>query len=256
MSEEKYSVSKAKETKIANVIKRDGTMVPFDSDKIYNAIRKAGESTGEFGEQESYLLTAQVLKVLEHKFTETLPTIECIQDVVEQVLISANYFTTAKAYILYREQRHRLRGEKKVMVDVESSINEYLEKLDWRVNANANQGYSNGGLILNVAGKVTANYWLSHVYPAEVGEAHRNGDIHIHDLDMLAAYCAGWSLKNLLHEGFNGVPGKAEAGPAKHSCRPDGQFYGHAAKRVGRRTGFFFGRHLPGALHPGGQSEL
>ena len=223
MSEEKYSVSKAKETKIANVIKRDGTMVPFDSDKIYNAIRKAGESTGEFGEQESYLLTAQVLKVLEHKFTETLPTIECIQDVVEQVLISANYFTTAKAYILYREQRHRLRGEKKVMVDVESSINEYLEKLDWRVNANANQGYSNGGLILNVAGKVTANYWLSHVYPAEVGEAHRNGDIHIHDLDMLAAYCAGWSLKNLLHEGFNGVPGKAEAGPAKHLSAAVGQ---------------------------------
>lgn len=223
MSEEKYSVSKAKETKIANVIKRDGTMVPFDSDKIYNAIRKAGESTGEFGEQESYLLTAQVLKVLEHKFTETLPTIECIQDVVEQVLISANYFTTVKAYILYREQRHRLRGEKKVMVDVESSINEYLEKLDWRVNANANQGYSNGGLILNVAGKVTANYWLSHVYPAEVGEAHRNGDIHIHDLDMLAAYCAGWSLKNLLHEGFNGVPGKAEAGPAKHLSAAVGQ---------------------------------
>ncbi len=223
MSEEKYSVSKAKETKIANVVKRDGTMVSFDSDKIYNAIRKAGESTGEFGEQESYLLTAQVLKVLEHKFTETLPTIECIQDVVEQVLISANYFTTAKAYILYREQRHRLRGEKKVMVDVESSINEYLEKLDWRVNANANQGYSNGGLILNVAGKVTANYWLSHVYPSEVGEAHRNGDIHIHDLDMLAAYCAGWSLKNLLHEGFNGVPGKAEAGPAKHLSAAIGQ---------------------------------
>lgn len=223
MSEDKYSISKAKETKIANVIKRDGTMVPFDSDKIYNAIRKAGESTGEFGEQESFLLTAQVLKVLEHKFTETLPTIECIQDVVEQVLISANYFTTAKAYILYREQRHRLRGEKKVMVDVESSINEYLEKLDWRVNANANQGYSNGGLILNVSGKVTANYWLSHVYPAEVGEAHRNGDIHIHDLDMLAAYCAGWSLKNLLHEGFNGVPGKAEAGPAKHLSAAVGQ---------------------------------
>ncbi len=223
MSENKYNVFKGKETKIANVIKRDGTMVPFDSDKIYNAIRKAGESTGEYGEQESYLLTAQVLKVLEHKFSESLPTIECIQDVVEQVLISANYFTTAKAYILYRDQRHRLRGEKKVMVDVESSINEYLEKLDWRVNANANQGYSNGGLILNVSGKVTANYWLSHVYPAEVGEAHRNGDIHIHDLDMLAAYCAGWSLKNLLHEGFNGVPGKAEAGPAKHLSAAVGQ---------------------------------
>ncbi len=152
-----------------------------------------------------------------------MPDIEHIQDIVEQVLISANYFATAKAYILYRDQRNRTRGDKKVMVDVESSINEYLEKLDWRVNANANQGYSNGGLILNVSGKVTANYWLSHVYPAEVGEAHRNGDIHIHDLDMLAAYCAGWSLKNLLHEGFNGVPGKTEAGPAKHLSAAVGQ---------------------------------
>ena len=151
------------------------------------------------------------MKVLKHKFSESLPTIEHIQDIVEQVLISANYFATAKAYILYRDQRNRARTDRKVMVDVESSINEYLEKLDWRVNANANQGYSNGGLILNVSGKVTANYWLSHVYPAEVGEAHRNGDIHIHDLDMLAAYCAGWSLKNLLHEGFNGVPGKTAA---------------------------------------------
>ena len=164
-----------------------------------------------------------MLKVLKHKFAESLPSIEQIQDIVEQVLISANYFATAKAYILYRDQRNRSRADKKVMVDVESSINEYLEKLDWRVNANANQGYSNGGLILNVSGKVTANYWLSHVYPAEVGEAHRNGDIHIHDLDMLAAYCAGWSLKNLLHEGFNGVPGKTEAGPAKHLSAAVGQ---------------------------------
>ena len=138
---------------------------------------------------------------------------EDIQDSVENVLIQCGYSEVAKAYILYRDQRQRMRTDKKVMVDVASSINEYLEKLDWRVNANANQGYSNGGLILNVSGKVTANYWLSHVYPAEVGEAHRNGDIHIHDLDMLAAYCAGWSLKNLLHEGFNGVPGKAEAVP-------------------------------------------
>ena len=208
---------------IENVTKRDGTLAPFDSSKIFNAINKAGQNTGEFGEEESWLLTAQVLKVLKHKFAESLPSIEQIQDIVEQVLISANYFATAKAYILYRDQRNRMRSDKKVMVDVESSINEYLEKLDWRVNANANQGYSNGGLILNVSGKVTANYWLSHVYPAVVGEAHRNGDIHIHDLDMLAAYCAGWSLKNLLHEGFNGVPGKAEAGPAKHLSAAVGQ---------------------------------
>lgn len=214
---------KNEEIAIESVTKRDGTLAPFDSNKIFNAICKAGASTGEFGEQEGWLLTAQVLKVLKHKYAESLPNIENIQDVVEQVLISANYFATAKAYILYRDQRNRMRSDKKVMVDVESSINEYLERLDWRVNANANQGYSNGGLILNVSGKVTANYWLSHVYPAEVGEAHRNGDIHIHDLDMLAAYCAGWSLKNLLHEGFNGVPGKTEAGPAKHLSAAVGQ---------------------------------
>ena len=218
MSETEY-----KSSPIESVTKRDGTLAPFDNTKIFNAINKAGTTTGEFGEEESQLLTAQVLKVLKHKFAESLPSIEQIQDVVEQVLISANYFATAQAYILYRDQRNRMRADKKVMVDVESSINEYLERLDWRVNANANQGYSNGGLILNVSGKVTANYWLSHVYPANVGEAHRNGDIHIHDLDMLAAYCAGWSLKNLLHEGFNGVPGKAEAGPAKHLSAAIGQ---------------------------------
>ena len=224
MSENTYHSTIANENiAIDTVTKRDGTLAPFDSNKIYSAIKKAGESTGEFGESESWLLTSQVLKVLKHKFAESLPDIEHIQDIVEQVLISANYFATAKDYILYRDQRNRTRGDKKVMVDVESSINEYLEKLDWRVNANANQGYSNGGLILNVSGKVTANYWLSHVYPAEVGEAHRNGDIHIHDLDMLAAYCAGWSLKNLLHEGFNGVPGKTEAGPAKHLSAAVGQ---------------------------------
>lgn len=225
MSETEYKTSPIENEKVPveNVTKRDGTLAPFDSSKIFNAISKAGQNTGEFGEEESWLLTAQVLKVLKHKFSESLPSIEQIQDVVEQVLISANYFATAKAYILYRDQRNRMRTDKKVMVDVESSINEYLEKLDWRVNANANQGYSNGGLILNVSGKVTANYWLSHVYPSTVGEAHRNGDIHIHDLDMLAAYCAGWSLKNLLHEGFNGVPGKAEAGPAKHLSAAVGQ---------------------------------
>ena len=217
MSKSNYEVS------IESVTKRDGTLAPFDSNKIFNAILKAGTTTGEFGEPESWFLTAQVLKVLKHKYAESLPSIESIQDIVEQVLISSNYFATAKAYILYRDQRQRARGDRKVMVDVESSINEYLERLDWRVNANANQGYSNGGLILNVAGKVMANYWLSHVYPSNVGEAHRSGDIHIHDLDMLAAYCAGWSLKNLLHEGFNGVPGKAEAGAPKHLSSAVGQ---------------------------------
>ena len=221
MSKSNYDMPAIENEQIAieSVTKRDGTLAPFDSNRIYNAILKAGTTTGEFSEQESWLLTAQVLKVLKYKFAESLPSIEQIQDIVEQVLISANYFVTAKAYILYRDQRNRMRADHKVMVDVESSINEYLEKLDWRINENANQGYSNGGLIL----KVTANYWLSHVYPSNIGEAHRNGDIHIHDLSMLAAYCAGWSLKNLLHEGFNGVPGKAEAGPAKHLSAAVGQ---------------------------------
>ena len=224
MSEQVYHSTIANENiNISQVTKRDGTLAPFDSNKIFQAILKAGNSTGEFGENEAWLITGQVLKVMKHKYAEALPTIENIQDVVEQALISSNYFATAKAYILYRDQRNRTRTDHKVMVDVESSINEYLERLDWRVNANANQGYSNGGLILNVSGKVTANYWLSHVYPSEVGEAHRNGDLHIHDLDMLAAYCAGWSLKNLLHEGFNGVPGKTEAGPAKHLSAAVGQ---------------------------------
>ena len=130
MSENTYHSTIANENiAIDSVTKRDGTLAPFDSNKIYNAIKKAGESTGEFGESESWLLTSQVLKVLKHKFSESLPTIEHIQDIVEQVLISANYFATAKAYILYRDQRNRARTDRKVMVDVESSINEYLEKL-------------------------------------------------------------------------------------------------------------------------------
>ena len=206
-----------------SITKRDGTLADFDGDKIYNAILRAGEITSEFDGDDAWLLTAQVMKILSHKFDESLPSVEDIQDVVEQVLISSNYFKTAKSYILYRDKRNRLRGDGKTVIDVERSINEYLENLDWRIKENANQGYSNGGLILNVSGKVTANYWLSHVYPAEVGEAHRNGDIHIHDLSMLAAYCAGWSLKNLLREGFNGVPGKVEAGAPKHLSSAVGQ---------------------------------
>jgi ribonucleoside-triphosphate reductase (formate) len=206
-----------------NVVKRTGDTVAFDALKIRSAIERAGRATGEFEEQEAHLLTIQAIKVLSHRFPDRAPSIEQVQDVVEQTLISANHFKTARAYIVYREQRARLRKDRKTAVDVVSSINEYLQKLDWRVNANANQGYSLGGLILNVSGKVVANYWLSHVYPEEVGRAHREGDIHIHDLDMLAGYCAGWSLRTLLNEGLNGVPGKVEAGPPKHLSSAVGQ---------------------------------
>jgi len=124
---------------------------------------------------------------------------------------------------VYREQHARLRSLRHTLVDVESAMEEYLEQRDWRVNANANQGYSLGGLILNVAGKVTANYWLSNVFTPEAGRAHREGDIHIHDLDMLSGYCAGWSLRQLLTEGFNGIPGKVEATPPRHMSAAIGQ---------------------------------
>ena len=205
------------------VIKRDGRRTMFDAAKIRSAILRAGQASGEFGEAEADLLTAQAVKVLMHSFRNAPPDIERIQDVVEQTLIASNHFQTARAYIAYRESHKKLREDRKTVVDVEASINEYLSRQDWRVNANANQGYSLGGLILNVSGKVVANYWLNHVYPPELGEAHRDGSLHIHDLDMLAGYCAGWSLRTLLHEGLNGVPGKVEAGPPKHMSSAVGQ---------------------------------
>jgi ribonucleoside-triphosphate reductase len=208
----------------AKVIKRDGGEAKFEAEKIKNAILQAGQVTGEFDRSEAQLLSAQVVKVLSHSgLRGTTPNIERIQDIVEQVLISANHLRTARAYIVYREQHHQLRQDRRTLVDVSASVNEYLEQADWRVNANANQGYSLGGLILNTSGKMIANYWLNHVYPPEIGQAHREGDIHIHDLDMLAGYCAGWSLRALLNEGLNGVPGKVEAGPPRHLSSAVGQ---------------------------------
>ncbi len=208
----------------ARVRRRDGSLAAFDGERIFSAIARAGEATAEFGHHEARLLTARVLKVLRHgRLGGGTPDIERIQDMVEQTLIAADHLETARAYIAYRAQHQRLRADSRTLMDVGASVNEYLEQLDWRVNANANQGYSLGGLILNTSGKVIANYWLSHVYPPEIGEAHRAGDLHIHDLDMLAGYCAGWSLRTLLHEGLNGVPGKVEAGPPRHMSSAVGQ---------------------------------
>lgn len=190
-------MARAAPTFPAFVIKRNGNKVLFDNDKIRIAIEKAGAASGEFDHAEAARLAKQAQKVILHRFADHAPEIEQIQDIVEQVLVSSDYFATARAYIVYREQRSKSRKDQETIVKVESSINEYLEQADWRVNANANQGYSLGGLILNVSGKVVANYWLSHIYPPEVGEAHRAGDLHIHDLDMLSGYCAGWSLRTL-----------------------------------------------------------
>ncbi|HEX7954159.1 MAG TPA: anaerobic ribonucleoside-triphosphate reductase, partial [Burkholderiales bacterium] len=207
----------------AQVVKRDATIVAFDAAKIADAIGRAGQASGEFGADEAQRLAALAVKVLAYRHAGSAPEIENIQDVVEQTLIVADHFRTARAYIVYREQHKKLREDRRTLVDAVSSVNEYLDRHDWRVNANANQGYSLGGLILNISGKVVANYWLSHVYPPEVGEAHREGDVHIHDLDMLAGYCAGWSLRTLLQEGLNGVPGKVEAAPPKHLSSAVGQ---------------------------------
>lgn len=198
--------------------KRDGGRAPFDLHRIATALTRAGAVTDEFDAAEALLLARFVSRKL-----SGIPSVERIQDLVESTLINAGYHATARAYIVYREQHSRLREDTRVAVDVESSINEYLDRSDWRVNANANQGYSLGGLILNTSGKIIANYWLSHVYSPEIGEAHRQGDFHIHDLDMLSGYCAGWSLKALLTEGLNGVPGKIDAAPPKHFSSAVGQ---------------------------------
>jgi ribonucleoside-triphosphate reductase len=205
------------------IVKRDGTRQPFDGARIVRAIALAGAATGEFGADAAQALGDEAIARIAARRTPSLPDVEQVQDIVERVLLDAGYLATARAYIVYREQHKHLREDRATLIDVGQSVGEYLEQRDWRVNANANQGYSLGGLILNVAGKVTANYWLSHVYPPEIGAAHREADFHIHDLDMLSGYCAGWSLRTFLSEGLNGVPGRVEAGPPKHLSSAVGQ---------------------------------
>ena len=204
------------------VITRTGATAPFDGERIRAAIAGAARATEELSAADVERVTQSVLAALAPSGL-THPTVEHIQNTVEQALIAGSFTATARAFISYRDQHARLRDDTKTVVDVGSSINEYLDRSDWRVNANANQGYSLGGLILNTAGKVIANYWLSHVYSAQIGRAHREGELHIHDLDMLAGYCAGWSLRVLLEEGLNGVAGKVESRPPKHFSSAIGQ---------------------------------
>ncbi|OGI14364.1 MAG: ribonucleoside triphosphate reductase [Candidatus Moranbacteria bacterium RIFCSPHIGHO2_01_FULL_54_31] len=201
---------------VYKIQKRSGGIVDFDLAKIERAIEMAAEAAGKKDAIAAAILAMDVYAQLEERFEDGIPTVEQTQDIVEDTLIQYGYADIAKAYILYREKRREVREEKNVVVQVEKAVSEYLKKLDWRVNANSNQGYSLGGLILNTAGSVIANYWLSHIYPKNVGDAHRNADIHIHDLDMFSGYCAGWSLRALLEEGFNGVPNKIESAAPKH----------------------------------------
>ncbi|XLQ20612.1 MAG: ribonucleoside triphosphate reductase [Candidatus Moraniibacteriota bacterium] len=201
---------------IHKIKKRNGTIVDFDIEKIENAIEKAAIASNPTKKVEAKKIAKYAETKLSEEYSDEIPSVEEVQDAVEDSLIHSNYPQVAKDYILYRQKRTEAREDKNVMVDVDKTIGEYLDQLDWRVNANSNQGYSLGGMILNTAGKVTANYWLSHIYPKAIGEAHRNADLHIHDLDMFSGYCAGWSLRALLEEGFNGVSNKVESNPPKH----------------------------------------
>lgn len=201
---------------IYKVRKRNWAIVDFDQSKIEKAIRLAFESIGNADADNLKLISTKVIKSVEKKIGKEIPNVEIIQDIVEEVLMAEWFVDVAKNYILYRQKRAESRATKNVVVEVGNTMDEYLQQSDWRVNANANQWYSLGWLILNVSGKVIANYWLSHVYPSEIGSAHRNADMHIHDLDMFSGYCAWWSLRQLLEEWFNWLSNRVQSAPPKN----------------------------------------
>ena len=199
------------------VLKRDGKVIDFDISKISEAIRLAFEA-----QEKNYhptvidLLALKVTAEFEPKIKEGLISVEDIQDSVESVLVQAGYADVAKAYILYRKQREKLRNMKSTILDYKDIVDSYVKNIDWRVKENSTVTYSVGGLILSNSGAITANYWLSEIYDEEIANAHRNADIHLHDLSMLTGYCAGWSLKQLIKEGLGGVTGKITSAPASH----------------------------------------
>ena len=212
------------------VIKRDGKVVDFDLNKISAAIIKAFEAQNKnYNRQIIDLLALRTAADFENKTVNGEVHVEDIQDSVEHVLESAGYTDVAKAYILYRKQREKIRNMKSTLLDYKELVNNYVRAEDWRVKENSTVSYSVGGLILSNSGAITANYWLSEVYDEEIGEAHRNADFHIHDLSMLTGYCAGWSLKQLICEGLGGIPGKITSSPACHLstlCNPMVNFLG------------------------------
>ena len=197
-----------------SIKKRDGRTAKFDRKKIEKAIEKAGLETGEFDATQAVELTDKVLGVLETRNQKRLPSVEDIQDIVEDALIDSKFKKTAKAYIIYRDQHKKLREiTSNAHVDL---IDKYLENLDWKVNENSNMGYSLQGLNNYVSAEITKTYWLDKIYTSKIGQAHKEGDLHIHDLNLLSVYCVGWDLTDLLQEGFTGVAGKVASKPAKH----------------------------------------
>ena len=199
------------------VIKRDGTKSDFILGKINDAIMKAFVATQmEYNNDIVDLLALRVTADFQVKVNDGAIHVEAVQDSVERVLGQAGYEEVAKAYILYRKQREKMRTMKSTILDYKDVVNSYVKVEDWRVKENSTVTYSVGGLILSNSGAVTANYWLSEIYDEEIADAHRNADIHIHDLSMLTGYCAGWSLKQLIKAGLGGIPGNITSSPEKH----------------------------------------
>ncbi len=199
------------------VIKRDGEIADFDLKKISSAIKKAFEATDtNYNTDMIELLSLRVTSDFQKQIKKDTIDVEAIQDSVEHVLVQTGYAEVAKAYILYRKQREKIRNMKATILDYKDIVNSYVKVEDWRVKENSTVTYSVGGLILSNSGAVTANYWLSEIYDEEIANAHRNADIHLHDLSMLTGYCAGWSLKQLIKEGLGGINGKITSSPAKH----------------------------------------
>ncbi len=200
-----------------NVIKRDGQVTEFNLKKISEAITKAFKATQKFYTEEIIsLLALRVTSDFQSKIKDETIHVEDIQDSVENVLEQTGYTDVAKAYILYRKNREKIRNMKSTILDYKEIVNSYVQEEDWRVKENSTVTYSVGGLILHNSGSITANYWLSEIYDEEIANAHRNADIHLHDLSMLTGYCAGWSLKQLIKEGLGGIPGKITSSPASH----------------------------------------
>jgi len=194
--------------------KRDGRVVEFDSTKITAAIAKAGQVTGEFAERDARKLTLRVLTLAHELRLGALPEVEEIQDIVEHVLLESPYHLTAKSYILYREQHAQIRSiTTKANVDL---VDHYIQRMDWKIKENSNMCYSLQGLNNYISSDVTSEYWLNKIYPPQIRQAHKSGDVHIHDLSLLSVYCVGWDLKDLLKNGFKGVEGKVESAPPKH----------------------------------------
>jgi len=231
-----------------SIKKRNGVIVPFRSDKITTAIARAGEATGEFDEEAAQRLTLRVLNLAQLALPGGIPSVEQVQDIVEEVLLSSQYRRTAKAYIIYREQHARIR-EIVSRADVDL-IDRYLDRADWQVNENSNMGYSLQGLNNYVSSEVSKIYWLNKIYPPEIRLAHTDGDFHIHDLGVLSVYCVGWDLEDLLIQGFQGVAGKVESKPARHLRSALGQIVNFFYTLQGEAAGAQAFSHFDTLLAP------